>query len=90
MPQCKCCTLERPAVNRHGLCPECAVCLHCDRRRAVSRLGLCRCCQAQPGLRRLYRRSSKAPWKWSPAREQRVRLMTRHYGIARIRKELNL
>lgn len=91
--RCPCCH-QAARLNRRGYCADCAVCQHCDRRPAVlveddgtQQLGLCARCNLQPGFRRLYRRKSKDRAKWSPAREQRVRELTRRYQIALMRGE---
>lgn len=39
-----------------------APCDFCRRRRAATPAGLCPVCQAQPGIRRLYRRRYPAAW----------------------------
>jgi hypothetical protein len=57
------------------------VCLHCERRPAVSRLGLCPACQAVRSIRCLYRRHPG----WTPAWEQHLRRLTE-----RARKRLPL
>ncbi len=68
---CKCC--QRPGMlNSHRLCGDCAVCLHCERRAAVSGLGLCRKCHRQRWVRQLYRRS----YQWSSEWEMHLRRKT--------------
>jgi len=69
------------------LCGDCAVCLHCESREAVTRLGLCEECHADSLVRKLYRRSHH----WSPEWELHLRRKTaevqRELGRQRRRKE---
>ena len=75
---CACCR-RKGRLNDHGLCPDCAVCLHCERRPGVHALGLCEACLADPGVRALYRRRRG----WTPEWELHLRRKT-----AEVQREL--
>jgi hypothetical protein len=68
---CRCCCRRR-WLNEHGLCPDCAICLHCEKNPAVSSRGLCQLCHEEPSIRVLYRRSNH----WTPEWELHLRRKT--------------
>jgi hypothetical protein len=68
---CRCCCRLRQ-VNQHGLCSECAICLHCEGRPAVTELGLCEQCDGDPHIQDLYRRGPH----WTPEWEMHLRKKT--------------
>jgi hypothetical protein len=69
---CRCCRRRRGRLNECGLCRDCEVCLHCERRPAVGELGLCDRCLARPCIVTLYRRGAN----WSPEWEMHLRRKT--------------
>lgn len=75
---CRCCC-RSGALNEHELCPDCATCLHCEQRPAVTELGLCACCDAEACVKDLYRRGHH----WTPAWELHLRRVT-----ARVQRQL--
>ena len=75
---CLCCRRRR-WLNKHHLCPECAVCLHCEKCPSVNALGLCESCHAHEAIRTLYERREH----WTPEWELHLRRKT-----AEVQREL--
>ncbi len=75
---CVCC-LRKGQLNDHRFCPDCAVCLHCEKRPSVHALGLCEHCHDTPGVQVLYLRRRG----WTPEWELHLRAKT-----AEVQREL--
>jgi hypothetical protein len=84
---CICCR-RKGQLNERRFCPDCAICLHCEKRPSAHALGLCERCHDTPGVRVLYLRRRG----WTPEWELHLRAKTaevqralkRHRGRGRL------